>query len=120
MEDFSVKKFRVRDVLSHHIGKCSAITRRELWIMFPDISDRLLRKMVEELIVHDQEPIASSDAGYYYIATRQELTEAKEYLDEKAEAIAVRKNVLDRNYALKNPAPLDLFPADKQFVLVEE
>lgn len=63
-----------------------------------DVTDRGMRKEIEQMIIVDGRLIASSERGYHLIQTEKELTEAMEYLTDKAEAIAVRKNCLLRNF----------------------
>ena len=61
-------------------------------------TDRAQRLAIEELIVMDGYCIASSEKGYQLIKSREQLDAAKKYLDAKAEAIAIRKNCLERNF----------------------
>lgn len=63
-----------------------------------DITDRAMRREVEMLITRDGELIQSSERGYHLINSEEDLMEAMEYLTHKAEAIAIRKNCLLRNY----------------------
>lgn len=65
------------------------------------LTDRKLRKTVEEMIVKDGFLIRSSELGYSIIKTEQDLTDAMEYLSNKAESIAIRKNVLLKNWRSK-------------------
>ena len=65
------------------------------------LTDRKLRKTVEEMITKDGFLIASSERGYAIIKTEEELTEAMEYLASKAESIAIRKNFLLKNWRAK-------------------
>lgn len=65
------------------------------------ISDRAMRKMIEEMITEDGYLIQSSEKGYSLIQTEEQLTEAMAYMDAKCSAIAVRKNCLLRNFRNK-------------------
>ncbi len=62
------------------------------------ISDRVMRLAVENLILKDHIPIQSSEKGYSIITTPEELEEAKQYLQEKIESLAIRKNSLAINF----------------------
>ena len=66
------------------------------------ITDRELRRAVEEMITQDGELIASSEKGYAIIETEDDLKTAMDYLNAKAAAIAVRKNCLLKNWRAKN------------------
>ena len=63
-----------------------------------DTNDRTMRAAIEELIVKDGVSIASSEKGYSLIISRLALDDAVAYLDAKAQAIAIRKNCLIRNF----------------------
>lgn len=62
------------------------------------ITDRILRKAVEDLVMLDGLCIASTDHGYRIIRDAIQLEEAVEYLRKKARPIAVRANKLITNY----------------------
>lgn len=62
------------------------------------ITDRAMRKMIEQLITDDGYLIQSSHLGYSLIRTEDELMDAMSYLDNKAESISIRKNCLLRNF----------------------
>lgn len=62
------------------------------------LTDRKLRKTVEEMITQDGFLIASSERGYQIIETEEQLTDAMEYLTNKAASISIRKNCLLRNF----------------------
>ena len=72
----------------------------EMNLHYPDLRDRKMRKLIEELI-HDGHPISSSPNGYSVIKTREELTKAVNYLKAKSKAIAIRGNTLVGNFNLK-------------------
>ena len=61
-------------------------------------TDREMRATIEEMIIKDEINIESGNMGYRLIKTEQELERAMKYLDAKAEAIAIRKNCLKRNW----------------------
>lgn len=67
-----------------------------------DCSDREMRATIEEMIVRDGYLIRSSELGYSAIRTRSEMEAAMKYLNAKAEAIAIRKNCLSRNWKEKH------------------
>lgn len=62
------------------------------------LNDRQMRAEIESLIVDDHYCIQSSEQGYSLITCLEDLEKAVNYLDKKAEAIAIRKNSLIRNY----------------------
>lgn len=62
------------------------------------ITDRQLRKAVEELVMDDGCCIASTEDGYHLIRSEHELRSAVDYLRKKAQPIAIRANKLIRNY----------------------
>lgn len=66
------------------------------------LTDRKLRKTVEEMIIQDGFLIRSSEIGYSIIETEDQLVDAMEYLNNKAAAIALRKNVLFKNWRVKH------------------
>jgi len=59
-----------------------------------DITERQLRATIEDLVTSDKHPISSSSLGYGWIETDSDFEQAVSYLDKKAAAIAIRKNVL--------------------------
>ena len=61
-------------------------------------SDREMRATIEEMIVHGRYLIRSSEMGYSAIRSKEEMEAAMKYLNAKAEAIAIRKNWLHRNW----------------------
>lgn len=63
-----------------------------------ETTDRALRSTVEEMIKENGYCIESSEKGYSLIKNQQELERAMAYLSSKAEAIAVRKNYLLKNF----------------------
>ncbi|MEK6879596.1 MAG: hypothetical protein AABY22_08315 [Nanoarchaeota archaeon] len=82
------------------------VKRRELLvhirvIMGAHITDRLMRKTIEQMILVDGYTIQSSEKGYSLITTEQQLFESMKYLESKAESIAIRKNCLLRNFRNK-------------------
>lgn len=62
------------------------------------LTDRKLRKAVEELITDGKYAIASSEKGYSLITTQENLNEAKRYLNSKAFAIHERVKCLEENF----------------------
>lgn len=62
------------------------------------ITDRILRKTVEEMVTKDGYCISSSDKGYHLIASQEEFEKSVSYLESKARAIAIRKNSLINNF----------------------
>jgi hypothetical protein len=95
----------IRDHIKHYISNSfksgGAVKRRVLLsylrLHFPDISDRAMRKEIEEMI-RNGHLISSSESGYSIIDSKEKLDKAVSYLDAKAEAIAIRKNTLIKNW----------------------
>jgi hypothetical protein len=74
-------------------------------------TDRAMRKAVEEMI-EEGECIASSEEGYYIIREARQIEKAVAYLKKKSKSIAVRGNLLIRNWTKKHPgqgSQLELF-----------
>ena len=70
-------KSRLKTLLLKHEGKARAITGRELATIVGHRDDRQVRMVIRELIT-DGLPVASSTefpAGYFIVATRQEVEE---------------------------------------------
>ena len=82
----------------------------ELLMYGYNVSDRVIRKQIETMITKDGYSIQSSEKGYSLIITDKQFTQSIEYLNSKAEAIAIRKNCLIRNFNLgKTQEQLNLF-----------
>jgi len=62
------------------------------------IGDRVMRAYIESMINDGHYCIQSSEKGYSLIHDDSDLDNAVAYLDAKAEAIAIRKNCLIRNF----------------------
>jgi hypothetical protein len=83
---------------------------QELQLSGFKVSDRQMRKELETMITKDGYSIQSSEKGYSLIITDAQLTKAIDYLNSKAEAIAIRKNCLIRNFnSGKTHEQLNLF-----------
>jgi len=78
------------------------------------ISDRAMRHFLHEMI-DDNYLIGSCENGYFLIDTPNDLGKAMEYLEAKAESIAIRKNELKRNYE----SHFQIL-ADKQLTMIRE
>jgi hypothetical protein len=85
---------------------------RHLWSLNFDVSDRLMRKEIEEA-VRGGELIESSEKGYKMINTEEDLSRAVDYLDRKASSIAIRKNTLIQSWNNKQ-----LKQTDNQLLLL--
>lgn len=68
-----------------------------------DVTDRQMRAVIEDMVMVDGYLIESSSHGYSMIQTEDELNRAVDYLNQKAEAIAIRKNSLKRNWEKSKP-----------------
>lgn len=62
------------------------------------VSDREMRRMIEDMVMTFGCCIASTQNGYRLIKSDQQLLDAVEYLRKKAKPIAVRANMLISNY----------------------
>ena len=85
---------------SHQFAKRSDL--REYLCRYEWISDRAMRKLIEEMIMKDGYCISSSEKGYSLITTLEQAEEARAYLKAKSEAIAVRGNMLIHNWNKQN------------------
>ena len=65
------------------------------------LSDRAMRQMIEEMITQDGYLIRSSEQGYSLIKTEEDLNLSRNYLEQKIEALCVRKNTLLKNWREK-------------------
>lgn len=72
------------------------------------LSDRMLRSLIEQLIMVDGLCIASTDHGYRLIQNQAQLEDAVDYLRKKAKPIAVRANQLINNYQRINKTQLNI------------
>lgn len=86
------------------IGACKrADLLRHLHALgYNDLNDRGLRQTIEEMIMEGN-LIESSNNGYSLIANQDQLDRAVGYLNAKAEAIAIRKNMLKHNWEKSQP-----------------
>lgn len=75
-----------------------AILLHNVRIKYPDLTDRKMRALIEEMVVMDKEPIASSEKGYFIIETPDQLKTAMDYLRKKAKPIQIRANCLMTAY----------------------
>ena len=62
------------------------------------LTDRKMRQCIEDMVVKDGFCIASSNNGYYIIKTLDEKEATKKYLQEKIEALCIRRNCIERNF----------------------
>jgi len=65
------------------------------------LTDREMRSTIEEMITLNGFCIRSGNDGYSLITSRAELDLAVAYLNSKAEAIAIRKNCLTKNFRIE-------------------
>jgi hypothetical protein len=72
------------------------------------LSDREMRRMVEDMVMLDGLCIASTPNGYRLIRSDQQLLDAVEYLRKKAKPIAIRANKLIGNYQRQYGRQLNL------------
>lgn len=77
------------------------------------ISDRSMRKLIEQLI-REGHVIASSEKGYSIVTNLRELTEAVRYLKAPVITASIRANTLIGNYDRKYQEPI---PSSLQFRL---
>lgn len=72
------------------------------------ITDREMRRCVEEMVMESGCCIASTQNGYRLIRSDQQLLDAVEYLRKKARPIAIRANMLITNYQKQYGRQLNL------------
>lgn len=64
------------------------------------LTDRILRKHVENLITDEKYCIQSSERGYSLITTPEDLEAAKKYLKAKAFSLLSRADCLESNFRI--------------------
>lgn len=77
------------------------LKKRELMEKFPHLTERVIRKIIEQLIL-DGELIEASESGYGMIKDYGQLRRARQYLTEKIEALSIRKNTLEKNWKIQH------------------
>ena len=96
---------KMKGLILRHLEQSEWVKRPQLLAHLHGLgincSDRAMRSEIESMVTHDGHCIASNEKGYKLIRTGNELTEATHYLNAKAEAIAIRKNSLIRNFFIK-------------------
>lgn len=65
------------------------------------LTDRAMRKCIEDMVKTDGYLIQSSETGYTLIDSQEQMDEVIIYLDKKAASIAIRKNILIKNWREK-------------------
>lgn len=73
------------------------LKKRELMAKFPQLTERNIRKIIEELIM-DGELIEASESGYSIIKDYGGVRRAQQYLTEKIQALSVRRAMIERNW----------------------
>lgn len=86
-----------REILNALKEANKPLKKRELMAKFPQLTEREVRKIIEELIM-EGECIEASESGYAIIRDYQGVRRARQYLTEKIHALSVRKNCLERNW----------------------
>ena len=84
-----------------------------------EITDRKLRSTIEEMITQKDSVfcVESSEKGYSIIRTQEDLDRAKEYLQNKIEALCIRRNSLERNFNTMQEAKSEPILKDNQFIM---
>ncbi len=97
MTDINVSyKLKILEVISKHIGKSKPVQVNELMSFVP-LSDREIRKAVQELVIEFGEPIGSTTKGphgFYFIADGDDLDEAVSNLESRRDKIDKRIKAL--------------------------
>lgn len=87
------------------IRQLSPIKRKDLLdvlkLVHPDLTDRQMRKEINQMITTDGYCIQSSNLGYSVIRNIDDLKNAMEYLKAKSKPIAIRANCLLHNFNRK-------------------
>jgi formate-dependent phosphoribosylglycinamide formyltransferase (GAR transformylase) len=106
----------MKDQIFAILKQSGNLTRKHLHIILKSLgyhtSERNLRHVIEEMIIQDGYSIASSEKGYSIIQNPDQLAEAVAYLNKKAQAIAIRKSCLIKNF-VKFKNQLSLFPNEQ-------
>lgn len=102
-----IKSFIVAYLQSHAYAKrVDLLTYLHQNGLYP--SDRVMRAMVEELVMVDGLCIGSTEYGYRLISNQTQLEDAVEYLRKKAKPIAIRANQLISNYQKQHKTQLQI------------
>ena len=95
--EINLKDLILNLIKFNHRGKNKAIKRRELLLycrqIDPSLSDRELRRIVEEL-----SEICTSPKGYFMPENMKEVDETIEYLRKKALALLQRAKRIEEHY----------------------
>ena len=89
-----------------NIIKQEAIKRRDLLHLlstafstdFPGITDRIMRKLIEEMVNKDGYNVQSSNEGYSAITNSNQVEDAKLYLKKKAFSLFKRATNIHKNF----------------------
>lgn len=92
-----IKSYIVKYLQEHQYAKRADLLEYLYRVGFR-INDRMMRKIIEELVMNDGMCIASTDHGYRLIGNESQLEDAVEYLRKKAKPISIRANQLINNY----------------------
>ncbi len=87
----------INQLRNNHRGKDNAVTYKRLASVL-GINDRLLRQAVAELITYYHYPIASSQEGYWYIASDDEYLQASRELLSRIKMLSLRHKGLRVGY----------------------
>lgn len=109
MNEYFIKQ-RIIDLLKNH----GDMKKQDL-LLFLDynLGERRLRKMIEDLVVKDNELIGtSSDRGYFLIKNENDFNDAIKELKDKGRSLFIRANILYKNfYATEKDIQLNFFEA---------
>ncbi|MDS0261892.1 ATP-binding protein [Haloarcula sp. S1CR25-12] len=93
MNSEEVKK-RIAEILEQHQGSSNTITSREIREQLNHETDEApskVRKLISELVLEEELPVASNSNGYYLIQDEDELEDYVDKLEKRARGINERK-----------------------------
>ena len=86
-------------IKNNHFSKGNAIHFKDLAVKL-DLNEREVRLCVAELVTHYEQPIAGTDAGYYFIASQEEYDHASNELMSRIRKLSQRHKGLRNGYLI--------------------
>lgn len=99
-----IKKAIFEIIERRTITRSSLLASLQAVYLFGDLTDRIMRKLIEQMVNEDGYLIASSGKGYNLITNSAQLLEAQKYLKNKAFPLFLRANKLHANF-FKDSSP---------------
>jgi glutamate formiminotransferase len=100
-------KRKILEVISKHVGKKKPVQVSDLMSFVP-LSDREIRKVIQELILDFGEPIGSTTKGphgFYFIADQDDLDETVNNLENRRDMIDKRIKALKKQLEIPQINP---------------